>query len=160
MRWQDIDFDTAVWTIPAGMNKSGRTHHVPLATQVVDLLRSLPRLAVSAWVFTTSGDTPISSYGQAKARLDATVRELHGSPLKHWSYHDLRRGTATGMAELGTPPHVVSEVLNHARKTITGQVYDRYGYLPEKRMALQAWADHVALLTSPSATGTVVTLRA
>jgi integrase len=41
--WAEIDFDAAVWTIPAHRMKAGREHVVPLAPEVLDLLRSLPR---------------------------------------------------------------------------------------------------------------------
>jgi integrase len=30
MRWSDIDFDRAVWTIPAAVAKNARVHEVPL----------------------------------------------------------------------------------------------------------------------------------
>jgi integrase len=160
MRWQDVDLDAAVWTIPAAMNKSGRVHKVPLVPQVVDLLRSLPRFAGSAWVFTSSGAAPIGSYGQSKKQLDATIRKLHGSPLKPWRYHDLRRTATTGMAEIGTQPHVVSEVLNHARKGVTATTYDKYDYAKEKRTALQAWADHLDTLHPTPSSAEVIKLRA
>jgi hypothetical protein len=45
------------------------------------------------------------------------------------------------MARLSIPPHIVEKVLNHSSGSISGvaAVYNRHGYLDEKRAALEAW---------------------
>jgi hypothetical protein len=40
--WGEINFDDAVWTVPPARMKNRREHRVPLAPEVVALLRSLP----------------------------------------------------------------------------------------------------------------------
>ena len=78
-----------------------------------------------------------------------------------WRLHDLRRSTATRMAELGTLPHVVEAVLNHlsgSRAGVAG-IYNRATYLPEKRQALDLWAAHVEALVAGKAASNVVSLR-
>jgi integrase len=57
--------------------------------------------------------------------------------------HDLRRTAATGMRRIGVAPHVVSQILNHARPDITGRVYDHWEGMPERRVALERWASWV-----------------
>lgn len=139
MRWSHVDFDRAIWTIPASVAKNGRVHEVPLSTPVVDLLRSLPRFVNCDLVFTTTGITPISGLGKVKERLDAALG------VSDWRFHDLRRTAASGMARLGTPPHVIEKVLNHQTGLISGvaAIYNRHGYNAEKRNALEEWARHV-----------------
>ena len=39
--WKEIDFDKALWTIPANRMKINREHLVPLSTQVLDILSEL-----------------------------------------------------------------------------------------------------------------------
>jgi hypothetical protein len=54
----------------------------------------------------------------------------------------------TGMNTIGIQPHICEAVVNHqsgAKASIAG-VYNRATYMPEKRVALQRWADHVAAL--------------
>src|SRR5712691_6776475 len=53
-----------------------------------------------------------------------------------------RRTAASGMARLSVPPHVIERVLNHISGSQAGVagIYNRYGYLPEKRQALETWA--------------------
>ena len=66
--------------------------------------------------------------------------------VEGWTLHDLRRTAATSMARMGVAPHVVERILNHASGTFAGVagVYNRFEYLPEMRMALDLWAEHVA----------------
>jgi integrase len=51
MRWSDIDFDRAIWTVPAAIAKNARVHEVPLSSQALDVLRSVPRFVGSDLVF-------------------------------------------------------------------------------------------------------------
>jgi integrase len=62
--------------------------------------------------------------------------------IPHWTFHDLRRTCATGMARLGIPVRVTEAVLNHVSGTGGGivAVYQRHDYADEKRQALDAWA--------------------
>lgn len=143
MLWSEIDFEGHVWTIPAARSKNGQAHDVSLSQPVIQLLESLPRFLGSDYVLTTTGITPISGFGRAKSRIDAAMG------VTAWRIHDLRRTTASGMARLGIPPHVVEKVLNHRSGIISGvaAVYNRYGYEKEKREALAAWAEHICSLS-------------
>jgi hypothetical protein len=52
---------------------------------------------------------------------------------------------------------VIEKVLNHVTGSLAGVagVYNRFGYGPEKRHALEAWAAHVCCLIGPSSTKVV-----
>jgi hypothetical protein len=45
--WSEIDFDAAVWTIPAGRMKAGREHRVPLSPACIELLRKREEVRLS-----------------------------------------------------------------------------------------------------------------
>jgi hypothetical protein len=74
-----------------------------------------------------------------------------------WRLHDVRRTVATGMASLGVQPHVVEAVLNHisGHKAGVAGIYNRAQYLPERRQALDLWANHVAALVAGEASNVV-----
>ena len=114
MRWSEIDFETATWTIPAHRAKNGLAHDVPLPLPVLDILNRIPRFVGSDFVLTTTGTTPISGFGRAKERVEAAVG------ADDWSVHDLRRTAASGMARLGIAPHVIEKILNHKSVIISG----------------------------------------
>ncbi len=166
MKWADVDFEhsiyeerggvqvkvgtAAVWTLPREKTKGDRQHEVPLSALAVEVLQSMPR--IGEYVFTTRGDRPISGYSKFKQRADS----LSGIEAD-WRFHDLRRTAGTGMASLGIPPGTISRVLNHKEGGVT-KIYNRYGYLPEKRRALDTWARKVESLIRPAAAN-VVELR-
>jgi integrase len=141
-----------VWTIPASRAKNDTAHNVPLSKLALETLASVKRIKGAAgYVFTTSGEAPVSGFTKAKARLDKAMAKLAsddaGEPVEipPFVIHDLRRTAASGMAELRVPPHVCEAVLNHRSGTVSGTaaVYNKYDYATEKREALTAWARRV-----------------
>ena len=111
-------------------------------------------------LFSTNGRTPIVGFFAALTRVRRRMAVLAGCEIAHFTVHDLRRSTATGMAELGISEHVVDRVLNHSGRRVSGtaRIYNRSEYLPERRRALDAWSAHVARLVQ-SRPGGVVPLR-
>jgi len=156
LQWTELDLDAETWIIPATRAKNGEAHEVQLSAQAVDILRQLPRVNDSDLVFTTTGSSKISGFSKLKRRLDAA------SKVEGWIFHDLRRTATTGMASLGIPPHVADKILNHRQGTIRGvaKVYNRFQYQPERRTALQAWANYVeAILNRRSGHSNIVPIR-
>ena len=141
MRWDELDLEGGLWTIPSSRTKNHKAHMVPLTATVVAILRELPRIDASPLVFPARGmpEQAYSGYSKGKRVLDASAK------LHDWTLHDLRRTAATGMARSGVPPHVVERILNHVTGTFGGVagVYNRFQYLPEMRGALEQWERHI-----------------
>lgn len=76
--------------------------------------------------------------------MDAKIEELGKKaglpPLEPWTVHDIRRSVKTGMSRLGVPHLHSEQVLGHVLPGI-GRVYDVHHYLPEKKAALDLWAE-------------------
>jgi integrase len=144
MRWSEIDFERAMWTIPAQRTKNGTQHTVPLAPLAIEILQSVPRFMNSDLVFTTSGKTLISGFGRHKARLDVEVG------ASDWRFHDIRRTVATNMAMMRVPPHIIEAILNHKTGIISGvaAIYNRHAYLDEKHEALEQWAEQMRAMVA------------
>ena len=133
MRWRDIDFNTGWWTIPAGMNKSNRTHRVPLSPPVLAILAALQQSPVHPeLVFPGKQRHRVPVLWRSGDR----VRSVSGVDFVP---HDLRRTAASHMAAMGIGRLTIGKILNHADPSITS-VYDRHSYDGEKRAALDAWA--------------------
>lgn len=92
---------------------------------------------------------------QVKDRLDARMK------IPDWRFHDLRRTAATGMSEIGVPPHIVEAVLNHISGSKGGVAgtYNRAAYAAEKKAALERWSAHVMGLVEGRAAGNVVMMK-
>jgi integrase len=189
MRWSDVDLDRKLWTVPREMTKSNRTHEVPLSDPAVEVLTALPRLGTYVLTTRghrrkpgqelkpdrfTDRDRAISGYSKIKTALDAKIAALaeddavaagdtgnegEAAARPGWRFHDLRRTSGTGMARLGVPTSTISRVLNHKEGGVT-KIYARYGYLDEKRDALDRWARHVDMLARPAPSNVVELQRA
>ena len=129
LRWSEIHGDHI--ELANGRTKTGVGHIVPLSQAARNLLDSIPRIADSDFVFTSSGVRPISAWSRPKIDLD------EASGVTDWRIHDLRRTVATGMQKLGIGLPVTDSVLGHtsgSRAGIVG-VYQRHDYADEKRGA-------------------------
>jgi integrase len=151
MCWHDIDLDAAMWTVPRTLTRNGVANEVPLSRDALDLLTHLPPFGRRGFVFPALNGSanPVSGFSKAKARLDIAIAfELARAaqpPIPPWRLHDLRRTAASRMAQLSIAPHVIEKVLNHVTGSLAGVagIYNRYGYLREKRQALDLWAEHI-----------------
>ena len=168
MKWSEISQDLTTWTIPPERAKNGKAHIVHLAEPACDILRDLAQRAEalqaearekgeeiepSDYVFTTTGDGPAVNVQKGRRTLErkiAKAREKEAenarrAPELDWRLHDFRRTGVSKMAELGIAPHIADKVLNHVSGTIKGvaAVYQRFEFLPERKRALEVWAQHV-----------------
>jgi integrase len=157
MEWSEIDFGDKLWTLPRERVKNDEKHEVLLSDAAIAVLKSVPRIAGSRYVFTTNGEAPSSGYSKGKRRLDA----LLSSDMPPWRLHDLRRTTASGMARLGINLPVIEKVLNHASGSFAGivGVYQKHEFSEEKRRALDAWGGFVAGLAGDRPRKHLVRLR-
>jgi integrase len=180
LNWSELDRETGLWTLPRERTKNGEASLVPLNALAIAALDRAAGGGLDAspdWprkglVFTTTGRSPVSGYSSAKAKLDARMMQIakddaqggSGEPLdaiKPWRVHDARRTLATGLQRLGVRFEVTEAVLNHvsgSRSGIAG-VYQRHGWGPEKRAALDAWGAHLAGLLIPTDKTNVVPLH-
>jgi integrase len=165
MEWREVDLDRAMWTLPASRSKNRREHTIPLSDMALDILRSLPQIEGSKFVFTTNARTAVSGFSKAKPALDRAMAELAGegsSPIPGWVLHDLRRTVATNLQRLGVRLEVTESVLNHvsgSRAGIVG-VYQKHDYATEKRQALDVWATRLAeIVTGEAAASNVLRMQ-
>lgn len=107
MRRSELDLAARTWSIPSPRNKSERPHVVPLSSTAIEIIReALAEGASDERVFP----------GHTSARLGNTlwVARRRGSfDGEPWTFHDLRRTCASGMAALGIVPDIVGRVINH-----------------------------------------------
>jgi integrase len=156
LTWSEIVNDEI--RLPGSRTKNKLPHVVPLSTTARSILEEwAPRS--DKFVFGRRNGRPFAGWGKCKDALDRRIRDS-GAELEPWCHHDLRRSAATRLVELGIPLHIVSAILNHKLKSgVTSAVYVRSTFEPQKRIALQTWADHVASIVSGEKASKVVLLR-
>lgn len=156
----DAEIRGAIWQLSADRTKNARAHDVPLTKAVQDVLASIERLSdehgVVHFIFTTTATTPVSGFHKGRQHLADKMVEIASAErgesvdIPHWTFHDLRRTVATGLARLGIAVRITEAVLNHVSGTGGGivAVYQRHDYADEKRAALEAWSRYVNALVS------------
>ena len=150
MTWSELDMATGRWCLPKERSKNRREHAVVLSSAALDIIRSVSQRPDCEHLFGKRGFTRWSEMKRVlDARLSGEVRE--------WRVHDLRRSAATHMAELGTAPHIIENVLGHYRKSVA-TTYNRSRYDREVAAALAQWSDYVRGLVEGESN--VIPLRA
>ncbi len=151
-KWEEIDFDKALWIIPAERMKMNSPHIVPLAKQVIGLFKEL-----RAW----TGDGMLcfpSAQGRGKMitpeGLLQGLRRM-GYSKEEMSIHGFRSIASTMLNEAGYRPDVIEAALAHAERNKVRAAYNRTDYLDERRTMMQDWADYLDSLRA----GNVCTMR-
>ena len=155
-RWADIDFDKALWTIPAeqagrkGTGDKRKSHAVPLSAQAVSLLQTLkPVTGKNKLIFTNRSDPtkPISENTILK------IIDLAGYKGK-MTGHGFRSLCRTILSEMGFRFEVLEAILSHSVGDATVAAYARSQYIEERRPIMQQWANYL------DGNGKVVPLKA
>ena len=126
-RWNEIDLENAVWTVPAARMKSGKPHRVPLSSPALALLREMHALRTDEFDLVFPGQKrgrPLSvmafSMLLRRMRVEVTAHGFRSS-FRDWA------------AERTWFPHEVAEMaLAHAIGSKAEAAYRR-GDLFEKR---------------------------
>jgi integrase len=140
MTWAELN-DDDTWTLPSERSKNKRSHTLPLTPLMQEIIGSVPSRYETDQLFGVRG-RGFSQWGPGKQMLD----ERLGHQMKEWQLRDLRRSTATGMANIGIQPHIIEQILNHQRDSKSGVagVYNRSPYEREVRDAMLRWSTHIA----------------
>jgi len=136
-RWEEFDLDAARWVIPAERMKLRLEHWVPLATQVVQLLRQHQGVVGDeGWLFPGRRyDMPLSE-GTLSGRLNACGYDGKHSP------HGFRAMARTVLDEkLKVDTRFIEKQLSHEVDTRLKGAYNRAEYWDDRVLMMQTWAD-------------------
>ena len=146
--WDEIDLKAKLWTVPAGRMKAGKAHRVPLSDEALALLKALPRMEGSRFVFPAVRGGALSdmSLSMVTRRMGAEAVP-HGfrSTFKDWA----RSSTAY-------PDEVTELALAHVNSDATRAAYARDDLLPKRARLMRDWAKFCATVPKK---GNVVALR-
>ncbi|MEY1088361.1 tyrosine-type recombinase/integrase [Morganella morganii] len=147
-RWEEFDFDNAVWHFPAERSKNGDAVDIPLCPTVIDWFTELKSMSCgSQYVLPARKmQSRMIPHIQESTLPVALSKVRHALPadMPNFTIHDFRRTARTHLAALGVDPFVAERCLNHRIKGVEG-IYNRHDYFDERRAALTQWC---ALLVS------------
>ena len=138
--WTEVDFEAAIWSIPAEKMKMRMPHIVPLSRQAFEILKPLHALTGNGrYIFPSARgiDKPMSNSSFFVAfksmGFDGTM-----------SPHGFRAIARTLLDEiLQFPYHLIEHQLAHAVRDPNGRAYNRTSHLAERAKMMQVWADYL-----------------
>jgi integrase len=135
--WDEIDFDAALWSIPAERMKRNKPHVIPLSPAAISVFKKALALRTGEAALVFPGlvkDKPIS---------DATMGKLLRSMGETAKPHGFRSTFKDWAGEVAGFPNELSEAaLAHAVANKSEAAYRRGTLLDRRRVMMTAWADY------------------
>ena len=139
-RWEEIDLDAKLWTIPAKRMKAKREHVVHLSPQALQVLGFMKSISEHREHLFPSRNDPKQSMNSQTANA-ALKRIGYGGKLVA---HGLRSIASTAMNEAGLNPDVIESALAHADKNEVRRAYNRSTYLEQRVELMRWWGSYVS----------------
>lgn len=142
--WTEINFDDAIWKIPAAKMKMREAHLVPLSRQALEVLRDLYQLTGDGkYVFPSIRDDgrPMSDN-----TILSALRRL-GFSSQEMTVHGFRGMASTLLHEQGWRSELIERQLAHSDRNSVRSAYNHAEYLSERIAMMQFWADYLNSLT-------------
>ncbi|ARQ01712.1 tyrosine-type recombinase/integrase [Pseudorhodoplanes sinuspersici] len=134
-RWDEFDFDKAIWTVPPERMKAGIVHRVPLSRRAVAIVQKLQEAKTSEFVFPgRNGKTPMSDM-----TLTAVLKRMKCAITAHGFRSSFRDwcGEATNF-----PREIAEAALAHTNKNEVEAAYRRGDALEKRRELMTAWTNY------------------
>lgn len=138
-RWDEINFETKEWKIPAARMKMNREHTVPLSDAALAILELMKPFSGNREFIFPCRIKPTQPMNSQTVNA-ALKRAGFGGVLVS---HGLRSIASTALNEQGFPPDVIEAALAHVDKNEVRRAYNRSDYLEQRRPMMQWWADFI-----------------
>ena len=138
MQWNEVDWQAKLWRIPAERMKMNRPHIVPLAPQVLDILKQVKDLGLSdTYVFFNS------------SRQQPYSENVFTNALKKMGYRDVMTGhgfrglASTTLHERQYMHEAIELQLAHDSESKTSKAYNGAKHLPYRVKMMNEWANYL-----------------
>ncbi|WP_423807334.1 integrase domain-containing protein [Photobacterium damselae] len=145
-RWDEIDLEAKIWTIPPARMKKRREHRIPLTTQTLSLLEVMKLISGQREFVFPSDRDPLKPCNSQTANM----------ALKRMGFAGLRSLASTTLNEQGFEADLIEAALAHIDGNQVRSAYNRTDYLERRIEIMDWWSKHIeeASKGSLSVTGT------
>lgn len=137
--WDEIDFDNALWNIPAERMKKKKPHAVPLTEQSLTLLDVMKDLSHNSEFIFPSDRDPKKPTNSQTANTALKRMGFH----KQLVAHGLRALASTTLNEQGFDEDVIEAALAHTGKNEVCNAYNRAEYIERRKPVMVWWSEYV-----------------
>lgn len=138
-RWDEINFDDRLWSIPADKMKMRRDHVIPLTEQTIVLLEVIKHFSGHReYIF------PAERNPKTHCNVQTANAALNRMGLKgRTTAHGLRSLASTTLNEQGFDADLIETALAHIDKNQIRSAYNRTDYLERRRVMMIWWSDYI-----------------
>jgi integrase len=142
-RWEEFDFDSSLWCIPASRMKMGVDHIVPLSRQALEVLESVKATGgAEGLVFKSHlGHRKPLGYAAVRNAFKRIVRKLNLE--LNFTPHGIRSTFSTLANNAAIRPDVIERSLAHIEQNASRRAYNHSTNIPERTELMQRWADEL-----------------
>ncbi|MCA0780660.1 tyrosine-type recombinase/integrase [Vibrio vulnificus] len=151
-RWDEIEWEEKIWTIPAERMKKRREHRIPLTEQMLALLEVMKPISGHREFIFPSDRDPKKPCNSQTANMALKRMGFAGRLVSH----GLRSLASTTLNEQGFDRDLIEASLAHVDDNQVRSAYNRTDYLERRRPMMSWWSGHIeeAAKGSLSVTGT------
>ncbi|ELS4797243.1 tyrosine-type recombinase/integrase [Vibrio alginolyticus] len=138
-RWDEIDWEEKVWTIPAERMKKRREHRIPLTEQMLAILEVIKPISGHRDFIFPSDRDPKKPCNSQTANMALKRMGFAGRLVSH----GLRSLASTTLNEQGFDRDLIEAALAHVDDNQVRSAYNRTDYLERRRPMMSKWSEHI-----------------
>lgn len=138
-RWDEIDINKRLWSIPAERMKRNRDHTIPLTDQTIALIEFIKPISGHR-EFLFPSDRKTSEHANSETANTALKRMGFKGRLVA---HGLRALASTTLNDQGFDGDVIESCLSHVDKNEVRKAYNRSEYLERRQKVMDWWSNHI-----------------
>lgn len=132
-RWDEIDREAKVWTVPAARMKAGKVHRKPLTARMLAILDEMEQIRRGPFIFPADKkDGPLSEMA-----LEMLLRRCNVKPATVHGFRASFKSWAGDVTQF--PREIVEEALAHEIGNAVERAYKRGDALERRRELAEAW---------------------
>ena len=136
-KWDEVDLDLAIWTVPASRMKAKREHRVPLTDRAVEILNSIKPFKNGDFVFPGRK----KGVGLSNMALEAVLRRMNLKDLA--TVHGFRSSFRDWASEETDHAGEIAEIcLAHIVGDETVRSYKRGDIIDKRRRLMNDWENY------------------
>ncbi len=139
-RWEEVDFASRIWTIPAERMKAGREHRVPLSIRAIEILKTLKLKAKNEFVFPSHAIEKNSHMSLGSCLV--AMKRMHD--FAEYTPHGMRSTFRDWAAETTNFANETLELaLAHTIKNKAEAAYRRQDQIEKRAKLMQQWQTYI-----------------
>ena len=133
-RWDQVDFDKGMWTVPVEYMKMGKEHRIPLSKEALAIMKSIDETE-SGFIFESPGGKEFNenTANELAKSITEEIITAHGfrSTFRDWAAEHTEY-----------PSEMIEMSLAHKVGSSVERAYLRTDMVEKRRKLMQDWADY------------------